>query len=77
MPTHPADHDVEGVDEEIAIARNEEELLTEVVDAIERIEEGTFGTCQDCGEPIAAERLEAIPYAACCVTCAQRDIRRS
>ncbi len=75
LPTHPADHDVEGVDEEIAIARNEEELLSEVVDAIERIKEGTFGTCDNCGKPIARERLQAIPYAPRCVTCARIEQR--
>ena len=38
--------------------------------ALERIEEGTYGECAKCGEPIAAGRLEARPEAALCIDCA-------
>lgn len=38
--------------------------------ALGRIEDGTFGTCVACGEPIAAKRLEAVPHAARCQNCA-------
>ena len=40
--------------------------------ALERIAEGRFGDCVDCGEPIAAARLEALPSAARCAACQQR-----
>ncbi len=43
--------------------------------ALERIDEGTYGTCQRCGNPIAAERLEALPWAAYCIDC-QRLVDR-
>jgi DnaK suppressor protein len=39
----------------------------EVARALEKLEEGTYGLCDDCGEPIAPERLEAIPWTAICV----------
>ncbi len=48
----------------------------ELVDtALARIEEGRFGTCVRCGKPIAAGRLEALPWAAYCIDC-QRIVDR-
>jgi len=37
--------------------------------ALARIDDGTFGTCQDCGRPIGADRIEALPWAARCIDC--------
>jgi RNA polymerase-binding transcription factor DksA len=54
VPTHPADQDVEGLDSEIAISQNEEMLLEQVEAALERIEAGAYGVCQQCGRPIDA-----------------------
>jgi RNA polymerase-binding transcription factor len=42
---------------------------TEVLDALRRIEIGTYGTCADCGAPVPEGRLEARPEAARCVKC--------
>jgi DnaK suppressor protein len=48
----------------------------ELVDAaLARIDAGTFGACQRCHQPIAAERLDALPWAAHCIEC-QREIGR-
>jgi RNA polymerase-binding transcription factor len=42
----------------------------ELVDAaLQRLDDGTFGTCLRCGQPIATERLEALPWAAHCIAC--------
>jgi RNA polymerase-binding protein DksA len=42
----------------------------ELVDAaLARLADGSFGTCRRCGEPIAPERLEALPWAAHCIGC--------
>jgi DnaK suppressor protein len=50
---------------------------SEVCDALVRIDEGTFGTCADCGAGVPDGRLEAKPQAARCVACqAKRDRRR-
>ena len=38
--------------------------------ALDRIEDGTYGTCSSCGEPISNKRLEAVPYAVTCIVCA-------
>ena len=43
--------------------------------ALERIEAGTYGTCQRCGKPISEERLEALPYAELCIDC-KRAVER-
>ena len=45
--------------------------LRQVEDALERLGAGTFGACRSCGRPIAAVRLEAIPWAATCIDCAR------
>jgi RNA polymerase-binding transcription factor len=44
--------------------------------ALARIDAGTFGTCTNCGKPIAAERLEALPWAALCIDCQRAAGRR-
>lgn len=47
-------------------------LLREIEEALERLREGTYGTCQDCGMPVSRKRLEAIPWARYCVSCQER-----
>lgn len=46
--------------------------LTQIEDALDRIEEGSYGICEDCEQPIAPRRLEAIPWATYCVRCQER-----
>lgn len=53
--------------QEQSIMVNEQSLLTEVQDALKRIDAGTYGKCVVCGQPIPEKRLEAIPWAARCV----------
>src|SRR5215212_3130144 len=53
----------------LALHSNIQELLTQVDAAIERIDEGRYGICARCGQPIAADRLEALPYASYCINC--------
>ena len=50
--------------QEQSIRVNEQALLTEVQEALKRIEQGTYGKCVVCGRPIPEKRLEAIPWAA-------------
>ncbi|MFN8192674.1 MAG: TraR/DksA C4-type zinc finger protein [Nocardioidaceae bacterium] len=47
--------------------------LAEVDAAIQRLEDGDYGTCVRCGEPIPAARLEARPSAATCIGCASSE----
>lgn len=44
--------------------------LQQIEAALERIQDGTYGTCQSCGQPISLLRLQAIPAAPNCITCA-------
>jgi RNA polymerase-binding transcription factor DksA len=70
VPTHPADNDAEGIDQNIALAATEEGLLEQVEAALGRIENGTYGHCETCGRAIPEARLEILPYTAYCVQCA-------
>jgi DnaK suppressor protein len=44
-------------------------LLREIADALHRIDNGHYGVCPECEEPISAKRLDAVPWARYCVTC--------
>jgi DnaK suppressor protein len=61
---------------ELALTHNARELLAQNERALARIETGTYGTCESCGEPIGKARLQAFPRATLCVTCKQREERR-
>jgi DnaK suppressor protein len=61
---------------ELALTHNARELLGQNERAIARIETGTYGTCESCGEAIGKARLQAFPRATLCVTCKQREERR-
>lgn len=52
---------------EQAFVSDEVGVMTEIQDALKRIEEGTYGFCLQCGQPIPEKRLEAIPWAAYCI----------
>jgi DnaK suppressor protein len=53
-------------------ARTEIEMIKQ---AIVRIDNGQYGICQVCGEPISKERLEALPYSNMCINCASKAER--
>lgn len=72
----PNDFEDEAVDfletqTEQSILVNEQSLLTEVLQALKRIDNGTLGKCVVCGNPIPEKRLEAIPWAARDIRCEQ------
>jgi len=59
------------VDRELDLVLSAQALaaIEEIDRALAKIDAGTYGTCENCGQPIAEARLEAIPYAALCVAC--------
>ncbi|HSZ99516.1 MAG TPA: TraR/DksA C4-type zinc finger protein [Streptosporangiaceae bacterium] len=61
---------------ELALTHNARELLEQNERAIARIQAGTYGNCDSCGEPIGKARLQAFPRATLCVSCKQREERR-
>jgi RNA polymerase-binding transcription factor DksA len=69
---HLADIGTDTFEEEKAVALEAHltGLLAQVQEALDRFDRGTYGICQECGRPIAPERLEALPYAVTCVKCA-------
>jgi DnaK suppressor protein len=52
---------------QVDAARTLDAKLRDVERALEKLDAGTYGTCDVCGRPIAPERLEAIPWAVLCV----------
>jgi DnaK suppressor protein len=63
-------------EQELALAHTARELLAQTEHALERIHDGTYGTCESCGEAIGKARLQAFPRAVMCVACKQREERR-
>ncbi len=55
---------------ELAVDMNARDLLMKVEDALVRIDAQTYGICEDCGQPIPKARLDVLPHASLCVTCA-------
>lgn len=53
----------------MSLSENQREVLREVDQALDRIEEGTYGTCESCGDPIGLKRLQIRPFAKYCVGC--------
>jgi len=60
---------------DLALRDHERAQLTMVEDALAHLDEGTYGICRNCGKPIAAGRLEAIPWAGICIDCARNASR--
>jgi DnaK suppressor protein len=63
-------------EQEITLANNLLERVTQVERAIDRLGEGNYGWCERCGNPIPVERLAAFPSATLCVSCKQLEERR-
>jgi RNA polymerase-binding transcription factor DksA len=74
MPLHMADlaSDASEEDMTFGLLESQGQTLSEVRDALARVDRGTFGRCEECQGEVGAERLEALPYARHCVGCARR-----
>jgi RNA polymerase-binding transcription factor DksA len=72
MPIHMADIGSDNFEQEftLSLMENEGGALAQIEAALERIEDHTFGECEECGAKISKARLNAIPYAALCIKCA-------
>ena len=70
IATHTYDRELDSTLEE-----SEGQHLAHVESALERIEDGTYGTCENCGNPIGAERLEAMPWVTLCIDCKRKAER--
>jgi len=74
VPLHMADLGSDAYEEDLTLTllQNEEQIGAEVNAALARIEQGTFGRCEECQQEIPKERLEAVPYARYCVQHARK-----
>lgn len=63
-------------DQEITLTNNARDVLASDLHALERMDDGTYGICESCGEPIGKLRLQAYPRASLCVACKSRQERR-
>ncbi|MFD0058008.1 TraR/DksA C4-type zinc finger protein [Streptomyces sp. NPDC127168] len=61
---------------ELALAATAREVLTQTEHALERLDAGTYGLCENCGNPIGKARMQAFPRATLCVECKQKQERR-
>ncbi|MGD0899644.1 MAG: TraR/DksA C4-type zinc finger protein [Thermoguttaceae bacterium] len=77
MPIHMADIGSDNFEQEftLSLMENEGAALEKIEASLERIDEGTYGTCEECGVKIPKSRLNAIPYATLCIKCASRQER--
>ncbi len=60
-------------DFDLGLVTREHEMLYRIDEALQMIEEGTYGKCQECGEPIKESRLRAVPFARLCVPCQEKE----
>ena len=74
MPTHPADIGTDNYEHEftLGLLESERALLAEIDEALERMENGTYGVCQGTGQPIGYPRLRARPWAKYCIDYARK-----
>lgn len=74
MPIHMADIGSDNFEQEftLSLMENDDETLGLIESAIERIEDGVFGTCVECDGVISKARLNAIPYTPYCIKCASK-----
>jgi DnaK suppressor protein len=60
-------------EKELSLGQNTVDLLRKVERALARVADKTYGICESCGNPIPVARLEVLPYATECVSCARRS----
>jgi RNA polymerase-binding transcription factor DksA len=53
-----------------ALLNNQSQLREQVIEALRRVDDGTYGVCESCGEVIPEDRLEVLPFTAVCMSCA-------
>ncbi|MDP6442859.1 MAG: TraR/DksA C4-type zinc finger protein [Pirellulaceae bacterium] len=74
MPIHMADVGSDNFEQEftLGLMENDEETLQAIEAALERIEDGVYGSCVECERTVPKTRLNAIPFTPYCVKCAEK-----
>lgn len=75
MPIHMADIASDNFEKELNLdfIQMESAEVRDMDEALARIEQGTFGTCESCGKPIPKARLRAVPHARLCIGCKREE----
>ncbi|MFC1921543.1 TraR/DksA family transcriptional regulator [Chloroflexota bacterium] len=63
------------LEKRLAVSKQVQDHLAEIEHALHKFEEGTYGLCDSCGQPIAPDRLEALPQASLCVECKGKNAK--
>jgi len=58
---------------QLKLKQTDAKILQAIEEALVRMDKGTYGICRDCGEPIAAARLKAIPWTRVCIACKEKQ----
>ena len=75
VPIHMADVGTDNYDRDLTIGliQNGEEELRAIDEALERISNKTFGSCEECGKKVSKVRLAALPYVKNCIECQRQE----
>jgi RNA polymerase-binding transcription factor DksA len=73
-PIHMADLGTDNFEQEftLGLIQNEEQALDQIGGALDRIDQGSYGRCEECQKDVPKARLQAIPYTRYCVDCARK-----
>lgn len=63
-------------EKDLSIANNINNLVDKIDKALAKIEQGSYGICENCGQPISADRLKALPHVLLCINCKKAEERR-
>ena len=72
---HMADMGTDNYQRELALGlvSNEQQILYKIEEALQLIEDGSYGKCKDCGKSIAEARQKALPFAKLCIKCKEKE----
>jgi DnaK suppressor protein len=75
---HMADVGTDNFQRELALGlvSNEQQVLYRIEEALKRIDDGTYGKCEECGGRIKDARLKALPFATMCISCKEKEEAR-
>lgn len=75
---HMADMATDNFDREFSldIASGEQTLLNRIDEALRKIQDGSYGICENCQKPISMKRLKAVPYAMLCIKCKEDEEKK-
>lgn len=79
VSSNPMERAADDAERDLSLGRMESQNseIREIDEALERVRDGSFGVCEECGRAVPAERLEAIPYARRCAACQLKEEEES